>query len=335
MLAISIKSMIKGLLALGMTMGMTMGLGLAPAGASEDEPAFAGPGSQEGYFSVVRDMRRCAWPRCGGYFVKKLNAEKTRCADGTRQSACYVVDVAGADELPAGSVVRGTLRAESFGSFGVFGLMEAEETWTPYPRVPGTWWDGTMPEGKFYQVFDTGIRCIRWPCFSLGATLLNKQRTLTLSGLEGAELEAASLALGQGKKIVVRGKLQNAGPGRVLRIQQLYLQPESQTQDRLCAEYTTADGRFYAKNYPASEQAAAEEWTRLDPEVVSAGYGPGTCLEANQKPCPTEDPPVCGIPVVTDTASSYASVCEFRKVIRQFAGTDGESKGRFTEGLCE
>jgi len=102
----------------------------------------------------------------------------------------------------------------------------------------------------------------------------------------------------------------------------------------LCAQYETSDGRFYAKNFPAGEWDAAQTWTTLDPEVMASGVSLGTCLDANAKPCPTTDPPVCGVPVSTDVAATYAGVCEFQKVIREAAGTTGESKGKYTAGAC-
>lgn len=105
-------------------------------------------------------------------------------------------------------------------------------------------------------------------------------------------------------------------------------------KDMLCAEYTTSDGRFYAKNFPASDAALANQWVTLDPQVESSGVGPGTCESQNAKPCPTTDPPVCGVPISTDQETTYASLCEFRKVVRAAAGSTGESKGKFWNGAC-
>ena len=45
--------------------------------------------------------------------------------------------------------------------------------------------------GVVYQVVDTGIRCIRAPCFSLRATVVNGRRSVTLSGLDLAGAGAA------------------------------------------------------------------------------------------------------------------------------------------------
>lgn len=102
----------------------------------------------------------------------------------------------------------------------------------------------------------------------------------------------------------------------------------------ICAEYTTSDGRFYAKNFAAKALPEAQAWLTADPQVSESGWSSGTCPESNAKLCPDTDPPVCGTPIVTDETSTYASLCEFRKVVREAAGVDGESKGKFTAGAC-
>jgi len=312
---------------------LAQGCGVMDPGAARDRES--GLGSQsaavvadgQGYFTAERDARRCAWPRCGGYFVKRVNESLTRCADGTLKPSCYVVAITQTEEVANGAVIRGVLRTEVFGSFGVFGLLEVQESWTPFSV------DTAPTAGKFYQVFDSGIRCIRAPCFSLTAALLNAPGQVVLSGLTGKLAEKAYEGLRTGK-IVVNGLLQGRDAKRLLRVQQLYLPGASAPSGRLCAEYTTSDGRFYAKNFLAAQQAEAEEWIRLDPQVTAAGIGATPCAQANAKTCPAEDPSVCGIPVKTDTPEDFASLCEFRKVIREAAGIDGESKGRFTDGIC-
>src|SRR3954452_13610286 len=52
------------------------------------EDAITGASSNFGYVIVThRDMRKCAAPACGGYFVKRVNQAKTTCADGSQQAA--------------------------------------------------------------------------------------------------------------------------------------------------------------------------------------------------------------------------------------------------------
>jgi len=46
-----------------------------------------------GYFIVTRrDARRCAAPMCGGFFVKRVNEETTKCADGELHEECAILE---------------------------------------------------------------------------------------------------------------------------------------------------------------------------------------------------------------------------------------------------
>ena len=48
----------------------------------------------EPYFIVTRvDARKCAYPVCGGYFVKAVNSALTRCADGKLAKECHAVEL--------------------------------------------------------------------------------------------------------------------------------------------------------------------------------------------------------------------------------------------------
>ena len=47
-------------------------------------PATMNAGST--FYAVRRDMRRCASPLCGGFFVKRVNFGSTRCGDGRWKS---------------------------------------------------------------------------------------------------------------------------------------------------------------------------------------------------------------------------------------------------------
>jgi hypothetical protein len=103
----------------------------------------------------------------------------------------------------------------------------------------------------------------------------------------------------------------------------------------LCAEFTTSDGRYYAKNFPAGQADAAKAWVTIDPMVEISGVNAGFCSDLNAKACDPQDPPVCGSVKFADEYSTFTSVCEFQKAVREQAGTTGEYKGRYTEGACE
>src|SRR5688500_1902707 len=45
------------------------------------------------YFLVRQDRRRCMSPLCGGYFVKRVNQSRTRCANGRWMPECYVAEI--------------------------------------------------------------------------------------------------------------------------------------------------------------------------------------------------------------------------------------------------
>jgi hypothetical protein len=101
----------------------------------------------------------------------------------------------------------------------------------------------------------------------------------------------------------------------------------------VCAEYTTADGRFYAKNFAAGAYADAKNWVTLDPQVNSSRIRNGVCDGQISDAC---DPsaPVCGSPIYADQFSTFESLCSFEDAVRHNAGTAGESKGKFSEGAC-
>ncbi|MFO0659057.1 MAG: hypothetical protein U0165_04405 [Polyangiaceae bacterium] len=101
----------------------------------------------------------------------------------------------------------------------------------------------------------------------------------------------------------------------------------------LCAEYTTSDGRFYAKNFAPGSYADAATWVTLDPQVVSSRIRNGVCDGQPVDTC-DEGSPVCAAPYYADQFSTYASQCEFESIVRTNAGTAGESKGKFTAGVC-
>ncbi len=146
-------------------------------GAAEDELSI-GP-SNTGFFIVThRDMRKCAAPMCGGFFVKRVNDETTRCADGTMQDECYVSsislkgvglttreedEVRGAVESGRALIKARTYKTRAFGR--IIGTLKASEAW-----VGAT---GSTPDGTFYRAADNGMRCVTTPCPSTTASALN------------------------------------------------------------------------------------------------------------------------------------------------------------------
>jgi hypothetical protein len=204
-------------------------------------------------------------------------------------------------------------------------VLRVREIWNAFDDRPSY-----LP---MFQVQDNGIRCVRAPCFWLEETRLNAGRSVDISGTAGRLGAEARVRLGQGAIIVAGRNLHKRDGGLVVAVDQLYTRAQHALS--MCAEYTTSDGRFYAKNFAGNDQQQAQAWVSAEPGVISSGIGAGTCLAVNEQPCEAPSSPVCGVPAATDVAGTYGSLCEFRKTVRAFAGADGESKGKFKVGACQ
>lgn len=144
------------------------------------------------YYSLRRDMRRCASPRCGGYFVKRVNFGSTRCGDGQWSSECYVaeIDWNGQPQIDEPQMVaRGKIVARSYPGFGNLGELRVSEAW----KALGS----KRPVGTFYLVRDRGVRCITHPCPTHSAAKLNTSVRRNIAGvnLEGAGLDESGTSV--------------------------------------------------------------------------------------------------------------------------------------------
>ncbi len=186
------------------------------------EEALSGAPSNYGYFQVTRrDFRKCAAPLCGGFFVKRVNEEKTLCANGSRQAECYVSsielksiglsareesDFRAALENGKALVKARTYKTKHGGQ--AIGVLKANEAW-----IGAT---GSVADGTFYRTADNGIRCIKAPCPSTTAYKLNaganESHNVIAVHLENTEvpadqetLDRAQNAIGTKEGILVAG----------------------------------------------------------------------------------------------------------------------------------
>jgi hypothetical protein len=171
------------------------------------------------------DPRLCPSPLCGGYWIAIANGARTRCNDGLRRPRCYVaraVDAKGnvlASGITEGALVRGAIDA------GPDDLDELVSTAVYAPA--GT----AAVSGGYYRLVDTGIRCLRAPCFSYRATQVNgSTRTTTssfdlvASGATPTEIRRAQSALRTPNGLYARGRFAHtADGGRVFRATRLFL----------------------------------------------------------------------------------------------------------------
>ena len=149
---------------------------------TQDEGASALSNPNYGYFAAQRDMRKCASPMCGGYFIHRVNASKTRCIDGSYAATCYVtgVDLSKLNltdgDLEVGhAVFRGSIEKTEING-KTWGLFAAGEAWVGQTA--------SSPAGSFYRAKDNGIRCIKAPCPSISVDKLNTNAVRMISDLD-------------------------------------------------------------------------------------------------------------------------------------------------------
>jgi hypothetical protein len=181
-----------------------------------------------GIFVLRPDPRECPSPMCGGYWVALANHARTRCADGLLRPRCYVayvLDARDTNELGpvGGSLASGVLDFQKSPDFGRLGQLTVSAIWAPVGQEPGA--------GRFFRLRDTGVRCIRAPCFSIRTTKLNSTARATLvSALElgpartGDARPRANAALSSRDGLLAAGHIvSSADGGRVFRATQVYL----------------------------------------------------------------------------------------------------------------
>ena len=145
------------------------------------------------YYTMRRDLRRCAFPGCGGWWVERVNRSTTKCGDGTYAESCYVAEVewtklglapsvveavteAAANEKV---VVRATVGNKNYGPAGKVGNLRPTEAWLG--QGPG------QPDGVFVKVEETGVRCITTPCSFFREHKLNGSGSAMLAEIGFAE----------------------------------------------------------------------------------------------------------------------------------------------------
>lgn len=164
-----------------------------------------------GYYAARLDLRRCAFPLCGGVWIRSLNATTTKCADGTYQSECYVAEVnAGAvstDPAAAwaeGKIYRGSLGRKLYAGFGRLGVLTASEVWVPASTNPTQ-----AAIDKYYRVTDETATKVLLRETKLNSNLSSDIAAVDLSGANAPDKEAAAM------KAIVHASLLVAGTNKL------------------------------------------------------------------------------------------------------------------------
>lgn len=145
------------------------------------------------YYAITADLRRCASPACGGYFVSRVNRSTTTCVDGSTSARCYTPTLDWSETaLDAGLQQKLADTAHVAATSGnTLALVRGRFSKThANPRfvVSEAWLaEGSAPaEGVFARVKDGGIRCITTPCPSLIEKGLNESRSANIAGVDFA-----------------------------------------------------------------------------------------------------------------------------------------------------
>lgn len=265
------------------------------------EPSAAMPDSLSStstYYSVRPDLRRCASPRCGGYFVKRVNLFLTRCADGRAAAECYVAEIDWGGQPQAeipGALLRGNVVPKFYPRFGNLGAFRVSESWQAASNH--------QPTGTYYRVRDRGVRCITHPCLTHHEAKLNSIVHANIAGADlngaGATEELVSEAsrvmtepdgvLVVGSNEPVRGP---AGRSRQLKASQFYLRIRSRNptskacfktgcSNQVCADENVITTCEWRPEYACYQKARCERqsngkcgFTRT-PELIA-------CLKGKQ-----------------------------------------------------
>lgn len=148
------------------------------------------------YFEIYRDMKKCAAPKCGGYYFHRLNRTSTVCHNGANAWSCYVpeldwseanlsdelqgalIEAAGRDAVAPGTVaiVRGRFAPKTYASNGNLGRFVVSEAWVAEGQG--------VSEGVFAKVHDNDVRCIQAPCPTVTEKALNTSRSANIAVLD-------------------------------------------------------------------------------------------------------------------------------------------------------
>jgi hypothetical protein len=200
------------------------------AGETPDDEALDGKadGAVDGvytYFEVTADLRKCASPVCGGFFLDRLNRSTTTCHDGSSQTACYtpVLDMSQSG-LPDSALDKLVGKAnQGAASAGVHAIVRGRfaktNTTTPRPEmgrfiVTEVWLSQTdaVSDGVFAKIKDAGIRCIAAPCSSTIEKGLNTSRSAMIAEVDFAQsavdehlLETIGLQMYEPSGVIIAG----------------------------------------------------------------------------------------------------------------------------------
>lgn len=171
-------------------------------------------------FSLRPNLESCAARTCDGFFVREMNRELTRCADGSEATECPVahLEPTGASS-PDGQTLQdlalapperrvllaGRLTpASGKGASGA--VLHVTRAWRPAG-------DGAS-EGSLFAVRDAGIRCVKAPCPSIRAVLVGEGTELLVTEVDLSRAKASPAEIDEAADdLLADGILVSGAPG--------------------------------------------------------------------------------------------------------------------------
>jgi hypothetical protein len=193
-----------------------------PVGESATASALGGASA---YYAIASDLRRCAFPACGGWFLEELNQPTTTCHDGRTADQCYTPELdwtnASVPEPQRDELLEAARTSATSGhAYAIVrGTFASTNTTTPQPAlgrfiVLEAWiaeGDGAA-SGTFVHVQDNGRRCFAAPCPNLTELTLNTSQVTDIanvdfapSGLSDTETAECTALMYSSQGILVAG----------------------------------------------------------------------------------------------------------------------------------
>jgi hypothetical protein len=274
----------------------------------DSESAELSTSQNANYYIVSRqDLRTCAAPACGGFYVRRLNTASMRCADGSYAAECYVDQINASalglsseqlDALNSGEALIKASRSTRTLGGRKFIKLTAQEAWFAQGRATSS-----VPAGTFLRVVGAGAEYrLEKLNGSVKANIENVD--LARSGSTSANIGSAMASLSDPAGFLAVGGLLEDNAGFTFVASQFYTRAVAQPEGRVCGSRSleacpTGQDCIYAQG-----------------DICGRADASGTCRN-RPSGCSTTYSPVCGCSGIT-----YRNECQARA-----AGTSVDYSG--------
>jgi Domain of unknown function (DUF6748) len=210
------------------------------------------------YFVNRQDMRKCAYPMCGGVFVGEVNHDQASCFEGNQAKDCYVA------ELDLTALGLSSEDAPDILAQAHAGQVLLRGDLAPHPQntsigrlvVTAAWEALTadQPAGTRYLGFESPIKCITFPCSNATGVPLNIGGVGSFAGFDvsalsanGDQLDRLTAAFGSDGAIVAGGTHEVTGPGgtaSIIEVTAAYVPVKSSAAPTPCGDTVCAAGSY-------------------------------------------------------------------------------------------